>query len=77
MPDFWTGIMLLTVFAVLIPIFPASGFATWGGLVLPTVTIAILQIALISRHGPARDGHQLRRPLPDRGPLPRRLRTRR
>ena len=29
--------------------FPASGFATWGGLVLPTVTIAILQIALISR----------------------------
>jgi peptide/nickel transport system permease protein len=49
MPDFWTGIMLLTGFAVLIPIFPASGFATWGGLVLPTITIAILQIALISR----------------------------
>src|SRR6478609_502958 len=49
MPDFWTGIMLLTGFAVLIPLFPASGFATWGGLVLPTVTIAILQIALISR----------------------------
>ncbi|MFF2031148.1 ABC transporter permease [Arthrobacter sp. NPDC058192] len=49
MPDFWTGIMLLTFFAVLIPIFPASGFATWGSLVLPTVTIAILQIALISR----------------------------
>src|SRR3954463_11886248 len=49
MPDFWTGIMLLTLFAVVLPIFPASGFATWGGLVLPTVTIAILQIALISR----------------------------
>src|SRR3954449_11017200 len=49
MPDFWTGIMLLTFFAVVLPIFPASGFATWGGLVLPTVTIAILQIALISR----------------------------
>lgn len=49
MPDFWTGIMLLTFFAVLIPVFPASGFATWGGLVLPAVTIAILQIALISR----------------------------
>jgi peptide/nickel transport system permease protein len=49
MPEFWTGVMLLTVFAVLIPILPASGFATWGGLVLPTVTIAILQIALISR----------------------------
>jgi peptide/nickel transport system permease protein len=49
MPDFWSGIMLLTVFAVLIPVLPASGFATWGGLVLPTVTVAILQIALISR----------------------------
>jgi peptide/nickel transport system permease protein len=34
---------------VLIPVLPASGFATWGGLVLPTVTIAVLQIALISR----------------------------
>lgn len=49
MPDFWTGIMLLTAFSVLLPIFPASGFTTWGGLVLPTVTVAILQIALISR----------------------------
>jgi peptide/nickel transport system permease protein len=49
MPEFWTGIMLLTIFAVLIPVVPASGFATWGGLVLPTVTIAVLQIALISR----------------------------
>jgi peptide/nickel transport system permease protein len=49
MPEFWTGVMLLTVFAVLIPILPSSGFTTWGGLVLPTVTIAVLQIALISR----------------------------
>jgi ABC-type dipeptide/oligopeptide/nickel transport system permease component len=49
MPDFWTGIMLITLFAVLIPIFPTAGFTTWSSLVLPTVTIAILQIALISR----------------------------
>lgn len=49
MPDFWTGIMLLTAFSVILPIFPASGFTTWGGLVLPTITVAILQIALISR----------------------------
>src|SRR3954467_14010273 len=49
MPDFWSGIMLLTLFAVVLPVFPASGFATWGGLVLPTLTIAILQVALISR----------------------------
>jgi ABC-type dipeptide/oligopeptide/nickel transport system permease component len=49
MPDFWTGLMLITLFAVLIPIFPTAGFATWPSLVLPAVTIAILQIALISR----------------------------
>jgi peptide/nickel transport system permease protein len=49
MPEFWSGIMLLTVFAVLIPVLPASGFTTWGGLVLPALTVAILQIALISR----------------------------
>lgn len=49
MPEFWTGVMLLTLFAVVVPVLPASGFATWGGLVLPTVTIAVLQVALISR----------------------------
>jgi ABC-type dipeptide/oligopeptide/nickel transport system permease component len=49
MPDFWTGLMLITLFAVLIPIFPTAGFTTWSSLVLPTVTIAILQVALISR----------------------------
>lgn len=49
MPDFWSGVMLLTVFAVLFPVLPASGFTSWGGLVLPTVTVAILQMALISR----------------------------
>ncbi|TDE02216.1 ABC transporter permease [Jiangella asiatica] len=49
MPEFWTGIMLLTLLAVVVPIFPASGFTTWSGLVLPAVTIALLQVALISR----------------------------
>jgi peptide/nickel transport system permease protein len=49
MPDFWTGVMLLTGFAVVLPVLPASGFTTWGGLVLPAITVAILQIALISR----------------------------
>lgn len=49
MPDFWIGIMLLTVFAVVFPIFPSSGFTSWSGLVLPVVTVAILQIALVSR----------------------------
>ena len=49
MPEFWSGLMLVTIFAVLIPVLPAAGFTTWPSLILPTVTIAILQIALISR----------------------------
>lgn len=49
MPEFWTGTMLLTIFAVLIPVLPASGFATWAGLVMPTLTVAVMQVALISR----------------------------
>ncbi|MFE9643523.1 ABC transporter permease [Streptomyces sp. NPDC006365] len=49
MPDFWTGVMLLTVFAVLFPVLPASGFTTWSGLILPTATVAVLQLALVSR----------------------------
>jgi peptide/nickel transport system permease protein len=49
MPDFWTGVMLLTVFAVVLPVLPASGFTSWSGLVLPTATVAVLQLALVSR----------------------------
>jgi peptide/nickel transport system permease protein len=49
MPDFWIGIMLLSLFAVAIPILPAAGFTSWSGIILPAVTIAILQIALMSR----------------------------
>lgn len=49
MPEFWSGLMLVTLFAVLIPVLPAAGFTTWWSLILPTVTISILQIALISR----------------------------
>ena len=62
-PVFWTGIMLLIVFASFIPIFPVSGMydiAKESGrlmrlwdifhhLILPMVTLAILNLALYSR----------------------------
>jgi len=38
MPDFWIGIMLLTLFAVVFPIFPSSGFTSWSGVVQPCAT---------------------------------------
>ena len=75
MPEFWTGTMLLTIFAVLIPILPASGFATWAGLVLPTVTVAILQIALISRMVRREMATNLGVAVPHGRPLSRGLRS--
>lgn len=49
MPDFWLSIMLISLFAVTIPIFPTSGFGSWSALVLPVTTVVILQTAVISR----------------------------
>lgn len=49
MPDFWLGVVLIVLFAITWPIFPTSGFQTWGALVLPALTIAMLQTAVISR----------------------------
>lgn len=62
-PVFWTGIMLLIVFASIFPIFPTSGMETIafeGGifaqtldvlhhLVLPMVSLAIIHLALYGR----------------------------
>jgi peptide/nickel transport system permease protein len=49
MPDFWIGFVLLILFAVNLGWFAPAGFDSMASIVLPTVTIAILQIALISR----------------------------
>jgi peptide/nickel transport system permease protein len=49
MPDFWIGFVLLIVFAVNLQWFPSSGFTSISSLVLPTLTIVVLQVALISR----------------------------
>ncbi len=44
-PNFWLGIMLVLVFSITFPIFPASGFSTWSSLVLPATTIGIILTA--------------------------------
>jgi len=49
MPDFWIGFVLLILFAVNLHWFAPSGFDSAASIILPTLTIAILQIALISR----------------------------
>lgn len=49
MPDFWIGFVLLIVFGVQLGWLPTAGYTSYSSLILPAVTIAVLQIALISR----------------------------
>ncbi len=44
-PNFWLGIMLVLVFSITFPIFPASGYTGLASLVLPAVTIGIILTA--------------------------------
>lgn len=39
LPVFWTGIMLILVFGVLLRIFPVSGMGSWKNLVMPAFTL--------------------------------------
>ena len=58
LPSFWVGLMLITLFAVQRQIFPAQGFPRSGwddpveaarALVLPTLTLALAQSAILFR----------------------------
>jgi peptide/nickel transport system permease protein len=48
-PAFWTGILLVLVFAVQWQVLPASGYGSLEHLVLPAVTLAIYSVAVIAR----------------------------
>jgi peptide/nickel transport system permease protein len=49
MPEFWVGVMLVFFFAVKLHLVPTSGYQSYSSIILPAVTVAILQIALVSR----------------------------
>jgi peptide/nickel transport system permease protein len=49
MPVFWTGIMLMLLFAVQWRVLPVSGWETWWSMVLPAVTLGIFQAPLLLR----------------------------
>jgi ABC-type dipeptide/oligopeptide/nickel transport system permease component len=49
MPSFWLGIMLILFFGVQLRILPTSGYGDWQHLVLPALTLAASQIALVAR----------------------------
>ena len=49
MPVFWTGIMLMLLFAVQWRVLPVSGWDSWASLVLPAVTLGSFQAPLLLR----------------------------
>jgi peptide/nickel transport system permease protein len=48
-PAFWTGILLVLLFAVQWQLLPASGYGSLEHLVLPAVTLAVYSVAVIAR----------------------------
>jgi peptide/nickel transport system permease protein len=49
MPVFWTGLVLIVVFAYWLPLLPVGGVGSPSHLVLPAVTLALPSIAMIAR----------------------------
>ena len=49
MPVFWTGIMLMLLFAVAWRLLPASGWDSWQAIVLPAITLGTFQAPLFLR----------------------------
>jgi ABC-type dipeptide/oligopeptide/nickel transport system permease component len=49
MPSFWLGLMLIILFSVRFDIFPVAGFSSPMSIVLPAVTLAANQLAVLAR----------------------------
>ena len=49
MPSFWLGLMLIILFSVTFDIFPVAGFSGPMSIVLPAVTLAANQLAVLAR----------------------------
>ncbi|MCA1646759.1 MAG: ABC transporter permease [Chloroflexi bacterium] len=48
-PSFWLGIMLILVFARGLQLLPSGGADTWQHLVLPTITLALPLVGILTR----------------------------
>jgi peptide/nickel transport system permease protein len=49
MPVFWTGLVLIVVFALWLPWMPVGGMGSPAHLVLPAITLALPSLAMIAR----------------------------
>jgi ABC-type dipeptide/oligopeptide/nickel transport system permease component len=48
-PGFWLGIMFILIFARSLRLLPSAGDATWAHLVLPSVTVALPLVGVLTR----------------------------
>jgi ABC-type dipeptide/oligopeptide/nickel transport system permease component len=48
-PSFWLGIMLILVFARQLQVLPSAGSSGWSHLVLPSITLAMPMIGVLTR----------------------------
>ncbi len=48
-PTFWSGLMLILLFSVFVPILPAFGAGSWKHLILPAITLGPPSMAMIAR----------------------------
>ncbi|MFZ3584815.1 ABC transporter permease [Loktanella sp. DJP18] len=48
-PNFWLGLIMIIVFAVMVPIFPVSGDDTWRHFVLPAFVLGASSVPAIMR----------------------------
>src|SRR5690349_22689207 len=57
-PAFWAGLLLVTVFAILLHLLPAGGFTDWSAdpvaaaraLILPSLALGLVQAAVLTRY---------------------------
>jgi len=49
MPNFWLGLMLIVIFAAGLGLFPSSGFDSWRSIILPSITLSVNSLAMITR----------------------------
>lgn len=48
-PSFWTGLMLILIFGVVLKVLPISGSDTWQHLVLPSITLSFFVTGRLTR----------------------------
>ncbi|MGH7158977.1 MAG: ABC transporter permease [Acetobacteraceae bacterium] len=49
LPVFWTGILFIILFGVILKLLPVSGAETWSSFILPSVTLGLFSMAIVSR----------------------------